>query len=94
MEWDPIGRVIHVGEKYVRLSSVESRIFDKLLANRTHTVELEDLVSDVLKRSNMDHSIGARRLRPHVMRLRRKLERFTATGMRIVNMRGTGYMLI
>jgi DNA-binding response OmpR family regulator len=94
MEWDPIGRVIHIGEKYLRLSSVEARIFDRMLANRAHTVGVADLVSDALMQPNLEASVGARRLRPHVMRLRRKLERFPVIGMRIVNIRGTGYMMI
>ena len=93
-EWDPIGRVIHIGEGYVRLSSVEGRIFDLLLENRGHTVPVADLVRGVLMRPNLDVTIGARRLRPHIMRLRRKLEHHPALGMRIVNMRGAGYMLI
>jgi DNA-binding response OmpR family regulator len=93
-EWDPIGRVLHIGESYVRLSSVEGRIFDLLLENRSHTVPAADLVRGVLMRPNLDVAVGARRLRPHIMRLRRKLEHYPALGMRIVNMRGTGYMLI
>jgi DNA-binding response OmpR family regulator len=93
-DWDPIGRVIHIGENYLRLSSVEGHIFDLLLANRNRTVPVAELVRNVLMRSNVEITIGARRLRPHVMRLRRKLERYPALGMRIVNMRGTGYMLI
>ncbi len=93
-EWDPIGRVIHVGDEYVRLSSVEGRIFDMLYKNRNHTVQVTELVPNVLMRQNLEITIGARRLRPHIMRLRRKLDRYPALGMRIVNMRGTGYMLI
>jgi DNA-binding response OmpR family regulator len=93
-EWDPIGRVIHIGEDYVRLSSVEGRIFDMLYCNRNHTVQVTELVPHVLMRQNLEIPIGARRLRPHIMRLRRKLENYPNLGMRIVNMRGTGYMLI
>jgi DNA-binding response OmpR family regulator len=93
-EWDPIGRVIHIGENYLRLSSVEGHIFDLLLASRSRTVPVAELVHNVLMRTNVEVTIGARRLRPHVMRLRRKLERYPTLGMRIVNMRGTGYMLI
>ena len=94
VDWDPIGRVIRVGDKFARLSSVEGRIFDLLLANRGHTVPVQELVSGVLMHANVDTGIGARRLRPHVMRLRRKLEGFSSGGMRIVNMRGAGYVLI
>ncbi len=93
-EWDPIGRVIHIGDDYVRLSSVEGRIFDLLYKNRNRTVQVTELVPNVLMRQNLEIAVGARRLRPHIMRLRRKLDRYTALGMRIVNMRGTGYMLI
>ncbi|HEY3340466.1 MAG TPA: winged helix-turn-helix domain-containing protein [Anaerolineae bacterium] len=93
-EWDPIGRVIHIGEEYVRLSSVEGRIFHMLYQNRNHTVQVSELVPHVLIHQNLEISIGARRLRPHIMRLRRKLEHYPELEMRIVNMRGTGYMLI
>ena len=94
VDWDPIGRVVRVGDKFARLSSVEGRVFDLLLANRGHTVPVQELVRGVLMHTNVDTNIGARRLRPHVMRLRRKLESFPSGGMRIVNMRGTGYVLI
>jgi DNA-binding response OmpR family regulator len=93
-EWDPIGRVIHIGDEYVRLSSVEGRIFDMLYQNRNHTVQVSELVPYVLLHQDLEISIGARRLRPHIMRLRRKLEQYPILEMRIVNMRGTGYMLI
>lgn len=93
VRWDAIGRVIRCDEQYVRLSSVEGRIFDVLLNNRSRTVAVADLVSNVLMLSGIDVTVGARRLRPHVMRLRRKLDQYPGFGMRIVNMRGAGYML-
>jgi DNA-binding response OmpR family regulator len=93
-EWDAIGRVIHVGDSYLRLSPVEGRIFDLLLSNRDRTVSIDELAEYVLSKADLKANAGARRLRPHVMRLRRKLERYPALANRIVNMRGTGYMLV
>ena len=93
-EWDAIGRVIHIDDEYLRLSSVEGRIFDLLYRNRNHTVQVIELVPSVLMSQNLPIAIGARRLRPHIMRLRRKLDGYPVLGMRIVNMRGAGYMLI
>jgi DNA-binding response OmpR family regulator len=35
-----------------------------------------------------------KQLRPHIVRLRRKLERYPVLSNRILNMRGAGYMFI
>jgi DNA-binding response OmpR family regulator len=94
VRWDAIGRVIRCDEQYVRLSSVEGRIFDVLLNNRSRMVAVAELVSNVLMLTGIDLTVGARRLRPHVMRLRRKLDQYPGFGMRIINMRGAGYMLV
>ncbi len=94
MEWDSIGRVIHMGDNFVRLSAVENRIFGKLLARRGQTVAASELVSEALMHPDMDIVIGVRRLRPHVMRLRQKLDGLPDRGLRIINMRGSGYKLV
>lgn len=93
-QWDPIGHVLHLGDSYVRLSPIEGRIFDLLLKNHNRTVSMDELVHNVLSNPNVDVDSGVKQLRPHIVRLRRKLERFPALSNRILNMRGTGYMFI
>lgn len=93
-QWDPIGHVLHMGDSYVRLSPIEGRIFDLLLNNHNRTVSMEELVRNVLSNPNVDVEAGVKQLRPHIVRLRRKLERYPSLSNRILNMRGTGYMFI
>ena len=93
-QWDPIGHVLHLGDSYVRLSPIEGRIFDLLLSNHNRTVPMEELVRHVLTNPNVDVEDGVKQLRPHIVRLRRKLERYPVLSNRILNMRGAGYMFI
>ena len=93
-QWDPIGHVLHLGDSYVRLSPIEGRIFDLLLTNHNRTVPMEELVRHVLTNPNVDVESGVKQLRPHIVRLRRKLERYPVLSNRILNMRGAGYMFI
>jgi DNA-binding response OmpR family regulator len=93
-QWDPIGHVLHLGDSYVRLSPIEGRIFDLLLTNHNRTVPMEELVHHVLTNPNVDVDAGVKQLRPHIVRLRRKLERYPILSNRILNMRGAGYMFI
>jgi DNA-binding response OmpR family regulator len=93
-QWDPIGHVLHLGESYVRMSPIEGRIFDLLLTNHNRTVPMEDLVHHVLTNPSVDVESGVKQLRPHIVRLRRKLEQYPALSNRILNMRGAGYMFI
>ncbi|MCL5994618.1 MAG: winged helix-turn-helix domain-containing protein [Chloroflexi bacterium] len=93
-QWDSIGHVLHLGDSYVRLSPIEGRIFDLLLTNHNRTVPMEELVRHVLTNPNVDVEAGVKQLRPHIVRLRRKLERYPILSNRILNMRGAGYMFI
>jgi DNA-binding response OmpR family regulator len=93
-QWDPIGHVLHFGDSYVRMSPIEGRIFDLLLTNHNRTVPMEELVRHVLTNPNVDVEAGVKQLRPHIVRLRRKLEHYPALSNRILNMRGAGYMFI
>ncbi len=92
--WDPAIHIIYTGSGYLRLSPIESRLFDLLLSKRNRTVMLEELIGAAFKRPDMDVNRGARLLRPHMMRLRNKLEQFPETAHRIINLRGSGYMFI
>ena len=93
-QWDSESHVIYVGDKYVRLSPVEGRVFDMLVAKHNRTVSMEELIGDALKKPNTDLDSGIKLLRPHMMRLRNKLQRHPRLAHRIVNVRGTGYMFV
>ncbi|MCL5998086.1 MAG: winged helix-turn-helix domain-containing protein [Chloroflexi bacterium] len=92
--WDPETHMIYVQDKYVRLSPVEGRVFDMLLAKRNRTVTIEELIREAMMRSDLDMDAGIRLLRPHMMRLRNKLQNAPRLAHRIVNVRGSGYMFI
>lgn len=92
--WDPNIHVIYVGGGYLRLSPVEGRVFDLLISHHNCTVPVRELIAHALSCSSVDVSHGVRLLRPHMMRLRHKLEQHPELAHRIVNMRGSGYMFI
>lgn len=92
--WDPDIQFIFAGNSYLRLSPIESRLFDLLLSRRNSLVLLDELIAAAFNQPDMDVKKGVKLLRPHIMRLRGKLERFPETARRIVNLRGTGYMFI
>jgi DNA-binding response OmpR family regulator len=93
-QWDPEASVIYVQDKYIRLSPVEGRVFDLLLSRRNHTVTMNELISHGLRHEDSNVEEGIKLLRPHMMRLRNKLERYPGLAHRIVNVRGNGYMFI
>ncbi|MCS7062193.1 MAG: helix-turn-helix domain-containing protein [Anaerolineae bacterium] len=92
IEWEPIGRVIRVEGKYIHLSPIEARIFSLLFQNMGHTVTLQDFMRYALNKPDMPIREAVQQLRPHMMRLRRKLAVQPDLASRIVNMRGTGYI--
>ena len=93
-QWDPEANVIYVQDKYIRLSPVEGRVFDLLLTQRNHTISMGELINHGLNRQDNNVEEGIKLLRPHMMRLRNKLERYPGLAHRIVNVRGNGYMFI
>ena len=92
--WDPAIHVIYIGSGYLRLSPVEGRMFDLLLTKRNRTVLLEELIATAFNQQSMDVNQGVKLLRPHMMRLRNKLEQYPELAHRIINLRGSGYMFI
>lgn len=72
-EWDPVSYVISCGDQYIRLSPAEGRLFTLLMANRGRTVGVRDLMRYALRKPDVELKLGLRQLRPHMMRLRRKL---------------------
>jgi DNA-binding response OmpR family regulator len=93
-QWDPESHVIYIHNTYVRLSPVEGRIFNLLLAKRNHAVSTEEMLETGLKRVGGDLEEGIKLLRPHIMRLRNKLERHPKLAHRVVNVRSNGYMFV
>jgi DNA-binding response OmpR family regulator len=93
-DWDPIAHVIRVSGKYIHLSPIEGRIFELLLRNRGRTVPLHDFMRYALKNAEVSEKIALEQLRPHIMRLRRKLAAHSNLAERVVNTRGSGYMLM
>jgi DNA-binding response OmpR family regulator len=55
---------------------------------------MKDLIAKALLKPNMSTDQGIKLLRPHVVRLRNKLDSYPALAHRIVNMRGNGYMFV
>lgn len=93
-DWDAVAHVIRVAGKYIHLSPIEGRIFDLLLKNRGRTVTLHDFMQHALRNPNISEKTALEQLRPHMMRLRRKLVVYPPLAERVVNTRGSGYMMM
>ena len=93
-DWDPVAHVIRVAGKYIHLSPIEGRIFDLLLKNQGRTVTLQDFMQHALKNPDISEKTALEQLRPHMMRLRRKLAVHPPLAERVVNTRGSGYMMM
>lgn len=93
-DWDPVSHVIRVAGKYIHLSPIEGRIFDLLLKNQGRTVTLQEFIQNALRNPNISEKTALEQLRPHMMRLRRKLVVHPPLADRIVNTRGSGYMMM
>jgi len=93
-EWDPVSYVISSDGQHIRLSPAEGRLFNLLMANRGRTVGVRDLMRHALRKPDVEMKLGLRQLRPHMMRLRRKLNATPNLTLRIVSTRGMGYMLV
>lgn len=93
-DWDAVSHVIRVAGRYIHLSPIEGRIFDLLLKNQGRTVTLQDFMQNALRNPNISEKTALEQLRPHMMRLRRKLAVHPPLASRIVNTRGSGYMMM
>lgn len=92
-DWDPVAHMIRVAGKYIHLSPIEGRIFDLLLKNQGRTVTFQDFIQHALRNSDVSEKTALEQLRPHMMRLRRKLTVHPPLAERVVNTRGCGYMM-
>ena len=91
--WDPETHFIYYGnDQMLHLSPTEGKVFGLLYMNRKNVVYTEKIVKQCLGLSGVDRKTGTKLLRPHVMRLRRKLNHHSMLAGRIINVRTTGYM--
>jgi DNA-binding response OmpR family regulator len=92
--WIPKENVIRCSDGDVFVSQTEGRIFDVLVKYQGQVVTVAELMDQALKCADVDMELGVARLRTHMMRLRQKLQAHTTMANRIVNVRGSGYMLV
>ncbi len=91
--WDPETHFIYCdNDQMLHLSPIEGKVFGLLYMNRKTVVYTEKIVKQCLGLPGVDRKTGTRLLRPHILRLRRKLNRYPVLVGRIVNVRTTGYM--
>jgi hypothetical protein len=76
-----------------RLSSVEAAIVNCLTASRGSPMSARDLVSAIMGR-DVDEDHAANLIRPHISRLRSKVELTPQMPRRLLTVRGKGYMLV
>ena len=86
--------VSHIQNTSLHLSPVESRIFKLLLTRRNYVVSPQELLEAGLRKTKGNLGEDIKLLRPHIMRLRDKLERHPELAHHVVNVRGNGYMFI
>jgi DNA-binding response OmpR family regulator len=86
--------VAHIRNTSLHLSPVEDRIFKLLFTRRNHVVSPQELLEAGLRKTKGDPREDIKLLRPHIMRLRDKLERHPELAHHVVNVRGNGYMFV
>ena len=92
--WNPADNVIRCLDGDVFVSRAEGRIFDMLVRCQGQVVGVRELLDQALNSPELDMDLGLGRLRAHMMRLRQKLQPYPSLANRIINVRGSGYMLV
>ncbi len=92
--WYARSYTIDLHGRFIQLSMVEGRVFDLLLARRGQPVSVAELITHALFKQYSVLDQGVRVLRPHIMRLRRKLDGHPRLAHRIKTARGTGYSFV
>lgn len=104
IEWDPRGRIVRAKSGHVLLSATEARVFNILYANRGRVTPMADLAREVFPPEDMATYFGGenneanvramgQRLRPLMMRVRRKLAACPEMSGRLISVRSKGYLL-
>ena len=93
IQLDPSRRVLKIGGQLVSLSNAESRLLKELLSNPNRVAPYVTLLGSVFE-DGAGREDALELLRPHVARLRRKLETLKPSSLRLVNQRGQGYALL
>ncbi|HEY3288969.1 MAG TPA: winged helix-turn-helix domain-containing protein [Anaerolineae bacterium] len=89
--WDDKANAIMAQGHFIRLSPVEAHMFGLLVNKLTQVVSADELIQGALHKHYDDISEGIKVLRPHMMRLRKKLDRNPVMAHRISTVRGNGY---
>lgn len=103
LEWDARGRIVRSRSGHALLSAAEARVFGMLYGNRGRVTPMAALAREVFSPDELAahqagdgeldaHALG-QRLRPLMMRLRRKLMACPEASGRLISVRGRGYML-
>ena len=90
--WDARANAIMAQSHFIRLSPVEGQMFDLLVTRRDQVVSVDELIKRALHKPYGDINEGIKVLRPHMMRLRKKLDHNPSLAHRITTVRGNGYM--
>jgi len=85
-------RLLLIGTEPVQVSGTELLIAEAFISNQPHLVTYDELMRTVFPGIE-DKEHAMRLLRPHVGRLRRKIEGVPGSPWRIENVRGQGYLL-
>lgn len=86
--------VAHIQNTSLHLSPVEDRLFKLLFTRRNHVVSPQELLEAGLRKTKGDMGANIKLLRPHIMRLRDKLDCHPELAHHVVNVRGNGYMFV
>jgi DNA-binding response OmpR family regulator len=90
--WDARANAIMAQGHFIRLSPVEGHMFDLLVSRCDEVVSVEELIKCALHKQYEDINDGIKVLRPHMMRLRKKLDHSPIMAHRVTTVRGNGYM--
>jgi len=89
--WDVRANALMAEGHFIRLSPVEGHMFDLLVSRRNQVVSVDELITCALHKHYDDVNQGIKVLRPHMMRLRKKLDQNPILAHRISTSRGLGY---
>lgn len=89
--WDEKANAIMAQGHFIRLSPVEAHMFGLLVNKLNQVVAADELIQGALHKHYENIGEGIKVLRPHMMRLRKKLDRNPVMAHRISTVRGNGY---